>query len=142
MTFMPWNDTYRVGLGDIDEQHRWLFNATARLHEEVSQPAPSRAVIAEILEGLMDYTVNHFIMEEDLFLRHAYPQAQEHKALHDQFTAAIMKIMTEFENGAEIEHEVLAILNHWLIEHIMKADSAYVPFFNEKGAFGPHAGHA
>lgn len=133
---MPWNDTYRVGLDAIDEQHRWLFDTTARLNDEVSKPTHSRAVIGEILEGLVDYTMNHFIMEEDLFLRYGYPQAQEHKALHDKFTAAIMKTMTDFENGAEIEEEVLGILNNWLIEHIMKVDSAYVPFLKDKGAFG------
>lgn len=134
MTFMPWNDTYRVGLDDVDEQHCWLFDATGRLHKEVNQPVPSRAVIGEILEGLMDYTVNHFIMEEDLFQRYGYPQAQAHKALHDEFTSTIMKMMTDFENGTDIEHKMLAMLNHWLLQHIMKADTAYVPFFREQGA--------
>lgn len=134
MTFMPWNGAFSVGMEDVDEQHQWLFDATNRLHDEVSKEVRSRALIGEILEGLVDYTMNHFIMEEELFQRHGYPQAQAHKALHDKFTASIMSTLVDFESGADIEDEVLGILNNWLIQHIMKADSAYVPFFKEKGA--------
>lgn len=133
MTFMSWNEAYSVGLDDVDEQHRWLFDATNRLHDEVSKAVRSRAVIGGILEGLMDYTVNHFIMEEELFQRYSYPDAQAHKALHDKFTAAIMGMVTNFENGANIENEMLEMLKHWLVQHIMQTDTAYVPFFQEQG---------
>jgi hemerythrin len=129
MTFMPWSDDFSVGLDDVDDQHRWLFEATNRLHAEMNKEARSRAVIGEIIEGLMDYTMNHFIMEEELFERHGYPQAQAHKALHDKFTACIMDTLTDFESGADIEHEVLDILKNWLVQHIMKTDTAYVPYF-------------
>jgi hemerythrin len=133
MTFMPWRDDFSVGLAEVDEQHQWLFDATNRLHNEMNKPIHSRAVIGEILEGLMNYTVNHFIMEEELFERYAYPQAQAHKALHDKFTASIMSMLTSFENGAPIENELLEILKDWLVEHIMKTDTAYVLFLKEKG---------
>jgi hemerythrin len=133
MTFMAWSDDFSVGIDEVDEQHHWLFDATNRLHNEMNKPAPSRAVIGDILEGLMNYTVNHFIMEEELFERYGYPQAQAHKALHDQFTAAILTMLTGFEKGASIENELLETLKNWLVEHIMKTDTAYVPFLREKG---------
>ena len=133
MTFMPWSEDFSVGLDEIDMQHHWLFDATNRLHNEMNKPAHNRAVIGEILEGLMDYTVNHFVMEEELFERYGYPQAQVHKALHDKFTASIMNMLTGFENGAPIENELLEMLKDWLVEHIMKTDTAYVPFLKEKG---------
>ena len=134
MTFMPWNDTFSVGMKDVDEQHRWLFEATNRLHDEMSKEVHSRTMIGEILEGLVDYTMNHFIMEEELFQRYGYPQAQVHKALHDKFTATIMSTLIDFENGADIEGQVLEILKSWLVQHIMKTDSAYVPFFKAQSA--------
>lgn len=133
MTFMLWSDDFSVGLDEVDEQHQWLFSATNRLHNEMNKPAPSRAVIGEILEGLMTYTVNHFIMEEELFERYGYPQARAHKALHDQFTAAILTMLTSFEKGKPIENELLETLKDWLVEHILKTDTAYVPFLKEKG---------
>ena len=133
MTFMPWRDDFSVGLDEVDVQHQWLFDATNRLHSEMNQPSPNRAVIGTILEGLMDYTVNHFVMEEELFERYGYPQAQAHKALHDKFTASILSMLTGFENGVPIENELLEMLKDWLVEHIMKTDTAYVPFLKEKG---------
>mgnify|MGYP003521541962 FL=1 len=141
MTFMPWNQAYSVGLENVDEQHRWLFDATNRLHNEVSKTVRSRLVIGDILEGLMDYTMNHFIMEEELFQRYSYPDAQAHKALHDKFTATIMGMVTNFENGANIENEMLEMLKHWLVQHIMQTDTAYIPFFQEQGVLN-FSGHS
>ena len=141
MTFMPWNQAYSVGLENVDEQHRWLFDATNRLHNEVSKTVRSRLVIGDILEGLMDYTMNHFIMEEELFQRYSYPDAQAHKALHDKFTATIMGMVTNFENGANIENEMLEMLKHWLVQHIMQTDTAYIPFFREQGVLN-FSGHS
>lgn len=132
MTFMLWSDDFSVEISEIDEQHKWLFGATNRLHDETTKEVHSRKVIGEIIEGLMDYTINHFIMEEELFQRYAYPQAQAHKALHDKFTASIMHTLTEFENGADVEAEVLDTLKNWLVQHILKTDTAYVPFLKEK----------
>jgi hemerythrin len=132
MTFMPWSDAFSVQLDEIDKQHKWLFEATNRLHDETTKEVHSRQVIGEIIEGLMDYTMNHFIMEEELFQRYGYPQAQAHKALHDRFTATMLHTLTDFENGAAVEGEVLETLKNWLVQHILKTDTAYVPFLKEK----------
>ncbi len=133
MTFMPWRDDLSVGLESIDEQHRWLLEATNRLHDEMSQDVRHREVIIEVIEGLIDYTVNHFIMEEELFYRHGYPDADAHKALHDHFTKTLLDILSHYEEGKEIGAEVLELLKNWLVQHIMVVDKAYVPFLAEKG---------
>ncbi|MCX7255785.1 MAG: bacteriohemerythrin [Polaromonas sp.] len=132
MTFMLWSDDYSVRIGEIDGQHKWLFDATNRLHDETIKEVHSCQVIGEIIEGLMEYTMNHFIMEEELFQRYGYPQAQVHKAQHDKFTATIMHTLTDFESGAVVEAEVLDTLKNWLVQHILKTDTAYVPFLKEK----------
>ena len=142
MTFMPWNDAFSVGFNGIDEQHRWLFSATNRLYDELNKEARDRAVIADVIEGLMDYTMNHFIIEEELFQRYGYPQAQAHKALHDQFTATILCTLVDFENGADIGNDMLELLKNWLVQHITKTDKAYAPFFLEKGDADFHLIHA
>ena len=90
MAFMEWSSELSVGLDSVDDQHKWLLDATNRLHDALNQPQTDRAAVAEILEGLMDYTMNHFIMEEELFERFDYPQAARHKAMHDLFTRTVM----------------------------------------------------
>ena len=133
MTFMPWSSEIAVGLSDVDEQHRWLVDRINQLHSELSEDAPCSNAIADVLEELMDYTMNHFIMEEELFERHAYPDIVAHKGQHNKFTSTIMNALTDHEDGKNVSHDVLEFLKHWLIEHIMRTDKVYVPFMLERG---------
>ena len=133
MTFFPWTDELVVGFDQIDEQHRWLVDMTNKLHDELAKPNPDRAAVGEILEGLMDYTMNHFIVEEDLFQRHGYPETLAHKAEHDRFTSGIMELLDRFEEGADINDDALNLLKDWLTHHILTVDKGYAPFFKEKG---------
>ena len=128
MTFMPWSPALSVGMTTIDEQHHWLVDTMNQLHTELAAHEPDRALVGQVLEGLMDYTMNHFVMEEAMFQRHDYPQAAAHKALHDQFTAQVLHVLTEFEDGKDLGGEVVALVNDWLVKHIMGTDKAYVPF--------------
>ena len=130
---MPWSSEIAVGLSDVDEQHRWLVDRINQLHSELSSPAPRSDAVAEVLEGLMDYTMNHFIMEEELFERHAYPDTVAHKALHNKFTSTIMNALTDHEDGKNVSYDVLEFLKDWLIQHIMRTDKVYVPFMQERG---------
>ena len=133
MTFMPWSDEIAVGISDVDEQHPWLVDRITQLHTELSEPTPNNTAIGEVLEGLMDYTMNRFIMEEEWFERHAYPDTAAHKAQHNKFTGTIMNALTDFEDGQHISTDILEFLKHWLTQHIMRTDKAYVPFLKAQG---------
>lgn len=133
MTFMPWTEALQLGIDTIDQQHRWLVDATNRLHDEISKPEPDRFVLGDILEGLVDYTMNHFVLEEDIFLRLGYPETPAHKAEHDAFTANAMNLLLQFEDGESVGTSVLEALKEWLQHHILKVDRAYVPFLKSAG---------
>jgi len=128
MPLMTWTDELAVGLPQIDREHHWLLDATNLLHDELNQPQPRPEVIAQTLNGLMDYTVNHFVGEEHLFQQVRYPHADAHRALHDRFTAQVMALIQDHEAGKDIGTHTLELLKNWLIQHIMVADKAYVPF--------------
>lgn len=130
MTFMPWSAALSVGMAEIDEQHCWLVNTLNQLHDELAAHEPDCAMIGQVLEGLVDYTVNHFVAEEVLFQRYAYPQASAHKAMHDLFTHRIMSMLTAHEGGKNLGGEVLELLKEWLVQHIMGADKSYVPYLS------------
>lgn len=133
MAFMPWTSELELGLAEIDRQHHWLVDQTNALHDELSQPAPRREVIGQIFEGLVDYTHNHFIVEEVLFQQHGYPETPGHKDEHDGFTGKAMDLLMRFEDGEEVTLEALEFLKEWLVHHICQVDRAYVPFFKAKG---------
>ncbi len=133
MSFMPWTDDFALGIESIDQQHHWLVDATNRLHAEISKPEPQRAVLGEILEGLVDYTMNHFVLEEDLFARLGYSETAAHKAEHDAFTATAMDLLLRFEGGENIGAPMLDFLKEWLQHHILIVDRAYAPFLIAAG---------
>lgn len=137
MPFMPWTPELELGLPEIDAQHRQLVAMTNALHDELSGTSPRRAAIGEILEGLVDYTHNHFIVEEVLFQRHGYPETVAHQAEHNGFTAKAMDLLMRFEDGEEVSMETLEFLKEWLVHHICKVDRAYLPFL--RAAMAAHA---
>lgn len=129
MAFMPWSKEFEIGIDQIDEQHHWLVDLTNQLHEEVTKAEPDREVIGEILVGLVDYTYNHFIVEEELFQRYEYPETDAHKAEHNKFTKEAAELLIKHEDGAEVTTEALDFLKDWLKHHILKVDKGYVTFF-------------
>ena len=132
MTFMPWTEELEVGIAEIDEQHRWLVDQTNALHDALLGDAPT-AVVGALLEGLMDYVTNHFIVEEDLFQRLGYPQADAHQAQHNLFSGQIMSLLSRHDQGEAVGPQTLTLLKDWLIHHILKVDKAYVQHFRQHG---------
>jgi len=133
MPFMPWSDEFVLGIDSIDKQHRWLVDMTNRLHDELAFHCPKQEELKKVLEGLMEYTVNHFIAEEDLFNRYGYPEEHAHRARHDEFSRHALELLLKCESGEQVSGEVLEFLQTWLVKHILKEDKAYVPFLKEKG---------
>lgn len=131
MTFMPWSPALSVGRADIDEQHHWLLDTMNQLHDQLTAAVPDRLLVAHALEGLMDYTMNHFVVEEMLFEQYNYPHAAAHRQLHDQFTYKLMALITDFENGNDLGSDALEMFRDWLVNHIMVVDKAYVPYLSE-----------
>ncbi|MDR2880950.1 MAG: bacteriohemerythrin [Azoarcus sp.] len=131
MPFMAWSDEFVLGIDSIDKQHRWLVDMTNRLYDELG--GSKREELKDILEGMVDYAVNHFITEEDLFNRHGYPQEKAHRARHDEFSRHALELLLKFEKGEQVSQEVLEFLQTWLVKHILGEDKAYVPFLKEKG---------
>ena len=132
MTFMPWTQALEVGIAEIDEQHRWLVDQTNDLHEALRAGA-SREQVGALLEGLMDYVMNHFIVEENLFIRLGYPDTEAHQAQHNLFSGQVMSLLSRHDCGETVSAETLELLKDWLTHHILKVDKAYVAHFRAHG---------
>ena len=130
--FMQWSDELSLGMEAVDDQHRWLFDTTNRLYDELSKGEMARADIGQIVESLVDYVINHFVAEEVLFERYMYPGAEEHQMQHDALIAKAMTMLQSFEAGADVGRETLELLKNWLTGHIMQSDRLYADFIREQ----------
>jgi len=121
-----WKDSLRVGIKDIDEQHRKLFEKTEELLKEVnvSGVADKQKCISTIL-FLKDYAVNHFAEEEAYQTYIGCKGYLRHKKLHEKFIQVVLeheKKMTESDFSEKDVKEFTGMLVAWLLYHVSGED--------------------
>jgi hemerythrin len=131
--YIPWTEDLSVGLQEIDEQHKILINLINRLFNEAILKRADKAIIAEIIDELIQYTIVHFTVEESLFRIFDYPEGEDHQIHHDQLKKEVIKFRKKFAEGTPIDIELMGFLKKWITQHIMVDDQKYTPFFLEKG---------
>ncbi len=133
MTFLKWDKQYQLNIGLIDNQHKRLFVLIDNFYQALKQKQ-SKHGMADLLKGLVEYTIYHFKAEEWFMKLHKYPAHQQHKAAHKEFIENVQDFQTRFEQGRLlIPLEVANFLKDWLSNHILEADKQLALFLIQKG---------
>lgn len=128
-----WDQKYSVGIAEIDQQHQKFTAMLDMLFESVEAGRP-KGVLTDILKELTAYAGYHFETEEQLMIKHRYPQLGAHQREHEAFRTKILEFQKSFLAGKEtLTIDVVKFMTHWLADHIMTTDKKYCPFFNSKG---------
>ena len=134
MSMFEWNPEYSLGHGDIDGQHKKLFELASELHTAMMQ-GKGKDALSATLGNLIAYTKTHFANEERLMQTYHYPAYPEHKAAHDAFTARVLEFHKEFKAGrVGMTIELLQFLKDWLRTHIGETDRKVATFLKKKAA--------
>ncbi len=130
-----WTKKYSVGVKEIDTQHKKLLQIINQLIEYQDISVHSEE-ISDVLTEMMEYASYHFDAEEALMSKHGYAELPPHRRKHMDFIRKTAKLASDTVDGAQqVPQEVLAFLKDWLIDHILKTDMQYKPFFAEKKVF-------
>ena len=121
---VSWNEAYALGLQEIDDQHRMLFELINDLWEHLVRHSPTSEVLHTLTE-LEKYTLTHFIAEETFMRVTRYAGFDEHKAQHGRFVERVAAEKLALLGGRELGFEVLTFLKDWLVDHILVSDKAY-----------------
>ena len=133
MALIQWNDGLSVGVGEIDRQHQKLIGMINDLNDAMKQ-GKGKDILYKIINGLTIYTKTHFGTEEKYFDQFRYPDANNHKTKHLEFTKKVTEFKEGFNKGKiSLSIEIMDFLSNWLQNHIKVIDKKYGPFFNEKG---------
>ncbi len=120
-----WDQSFAVGIPQIDAQHKQLFGMVNELHQAMKS-GQSKSVVGQTLERLVAYTMTHFKDEEALMRAKSYSELAQHKQIHDQFTARIKKCQEDHRAGSLAVNVVLLdTLQKWLTEHVKGIDAKY-----------------
>jgi hemerythrin len=133
MALIQWNGGLNVGVIEIDKQHQKLVGMINDLNDAMKQ-GKGKDILGEIINGLANYTVTHFRIEEKYFDQFGYPDTNNHKKEHLNFTKKVTEFKDRFDKGKiGLSIEIMNFLSNWLQNHIKRVDKKYGPFFNEKG---------
>jgi len=128
-----WKEEYNTGVKFIDEQHRYFLNIIrdlqAYLEEGVCMDSASR-----IFFSLVHYA-EHYLIQEEIYLKdYSYPSFKEHKNLHKEFIRRMIQFQADYEKDVgETCRSMLAYLEGWFDNHILKYDKEAVDYLREKG---------
>ena len=124
MAIVIWNESYNLGIEEIDQQHRKLVDIINELNDGMEIGGSSRHVIT-LLDELIDYTSYHFASEERYMLLNDYDSCafNKHQANHVSF----LKEIREAQNQCRMEPEkvgdkLLDFLVDWMVNHILGED--------------------
>ena len=130
---LEWDASFSTGVLKFDEQHKVLFNMVNDLADAMQQKK-SKEAVGRVLNGLAEYTVNHFADEERGFSQTRYPDEANHKALHKKLVDDVVKLIGTFNAGEPlIAQDVINFLQNWLVDHIKGVDKRYGSHFNKNG---------
>jgi hemerythrin len=130
-----WSEELATGIQTIDDQHKEIFKRINALLDAGKQ-GKGRQEVAGMIEFLEDYVKTHFAAEEAIQKEHAYPDYNQHKAMHTAFLKDVDKLKRELASeGAtlSLSFEVNRTVVDWLVSHIMRVDKALAEFMRKHG---------
>jgi len=134
MPAISWNDDYRVGVPELDAQHRRLFDLAKRLDAEIGLGA-KRETTAQVLTQLLDYAKTHFTAEERYLAEWGYPDQLLHHSEHKAFEEKLRDFCEAFASGRHgLVSDMHDYLTEWISSHILGSDKKYAPFVKNQNS--------
>ena len=121
---VKWQNSYSVGISQVDEQHKELINLTNKLFIScMDSLGSSGSTFLEVLHKVVDYVGYHFGTEEKIMKRVNYPGFLNHKREHEAFVREVFTKAEEFETK-KIQTPLLFVyfLKDWVLKHIAVCD--------------------
>ena len=123
MGLLEWRDEFRIGIAEVDHEHRELIARINSLHARLTAEGDA-AGIGEFLGELHGQVAAHFALEEKVMRERHYAGFQSHKADHERLLDEIRDIMDDFQAGEGIDRGELARrLDAWFSRHFETHDA-------------------
>ncbi|MBI2264078.1 MAG: hemerythrin family protein [Armatimonadetes bacterium] len=134
---MVWTEDLAVGVAEIDNQHKELFQRINNLLEATSQRR-GKEELDGVLKFLEDYVVVHFGTEEKFMTLHGYPEYHPHREQHGNFIMDLRNLKKQYATEGATSYLVIQVQSRvcdWLRNHIAKIDKALGSFLKDVRAF-------
>ncbi len=131
-----WDESFLIGIEELDHEHKLLINDINRLHEELARHE-EKSEIEMCLGEIYKRMEAHFALEERVMLVHEYQHFDEHKHEHndllDGFTEYMVRYLNDTGDPSSIPIE--ETLERWVVNHILTHDKKMSLMVKEKDSF-------
>lgn len=132
-TLFEWNESFLIGIDELDREHKLLIDDINRLHEELGRHDQT----SEVQNRLGDIYARmqaHFALEEHVMKEHKYKFFDEHKREHDDLLENYTEYMLQFMNNTDASSNIPIedTLRRWVINHITTSDRKMSQMVQEK----------
>lgn len=131
---LQWNQNLSVGVEEIDNQHKELFERVNALISSMTQ-GKGKSELNRLVDFLDDYVKFHFGTEESYMNKYNYSDYVSHKSFHTEFIKDLDDFKKELEAQGTNSYLTIKIqkwLCDWLINHISNTDKALGTYLKTK----------
>ena len=126
-------ELFRTGVPVIDAQHEAYLDLVDRLFAQCQQPNVTHQALANDLDEVLAYAVEHFDTEQYLMQSKVYPYYKEHLAQHNLFRDHMDDFFAELRT--DIPADTLTVrltewLLEWVAEHVQTNDRKFAAFLD------------
>jgi hemerythrin len=133
MSLITWSPALEVGVSQIDREHKKLVELLNKLSDAMKE-GHGKDVLGTLLHDLVQYTIQHFTMEENLMKVHRYPSEPDHKHEHDDLKKTVSDLQEKLKSGKmTVSIETMTFLKTWLNNHILMSDKKLALHLNGVG---------
>ncbi|MGB9840170.1 bacteriohemerythrin [Thermovenabulum sp.] len=127
---IKWKDDYKIGIYEIDNQHRRLFEIAEDTYNLLKNEfiLDKYDKIIELISELKDYAKYHFKSEEDYMEKIGYKRLLSHKVEHKDFIEKIdsIDVFKIDHNQEAYVMELLDFIVNWISNHILEKDKKII----------------
>ena len=128
-----WDECYKTGIFEIDQDHKTLVNLINDLYEAM-QDGSGGALLLPIFSALKHYTETHFTKEEHFMIEHDASDRERHFQEHKLMVAKLADLESRHRHGeAAISLQTLTFLRDWLKNHICIIDQVMAAQLKDQG---------
>jgi len=131
---IEWTTDLAVGVKEIDKQHQEIFRKINTLLDACNA-GKGKTVVADVIDFLGNYVVEHFGAEEKLMQQYNYPEYPQHKQMHEDFIKSFVALKQSFEKDGVAINVVIQTnktVVRWLNDHIRNVDKRLGKFLAEQ----------
>lgn len=116
------NDTYKIGIDSVDQEHRFLIGIYNDLVGKIGKGSGDD-LVESVIKKLFDYADYHFASEERVMISTDFPGLDPHRRQHESFVRSLNDLATE-RTGDKVAdlRRVVAFVGSWIRGHILVTD--------------------